>query len=80
MLGPSKNERVHILVSDPRGKTFWEGDKTTDAFGGAEVEFELPASAGLGMYRFSVFNRSKQTNYQTDMRFRVESFASPNSR
>ena len=74
---PVESASVYVQVTDPRGKKFWSGQVTTDRFGGAELEFDLPTSAGLGMYTFSVLDRQRQSNYQTDMRFRVEEFRKP---
>ncbi|NMC19744.1 MAG: alpha-2-macroglobulin, partial [Thermogutta sp.] len=45
---------VLIRLMGPRGDKLWERTAKADEFGGVEGEWEIPADAGLGVYRFAV--------------------------
>ena len=74
---PVANQKLHITVTDPRGKEFWSADKTSDRLGGIELDFDLPDTASLGMYSVNAWDPAGQRNYEMEMRFRVEEFRKP---
>ncbi|MCR9296050.1 MAG: MG2 domain-containing protein, partial [bacterium] len=51
---PLTHEPLLVSVWDPQGKTLAEHQVRTDEFGSFELDFQLPASATLGHYRFTV--------------------------
>ena len=48
------NQQFRIRVNDGRGNKVHEQLVKTDAYGGAEVAFDIPKSASLGRYSFTV--------------------------
>lgn len=72
---PLTNASFSIQLRDPYGKVFWEQMKTTDPFGGCEVEIELPKTTTLGVYSFQVVAQGRHV--PTNLRVRVEEFRKP---
>lgn len=73
------NKNVSIGMIDPAGNQVMEKNLVTDAYGGCDFEFELPASATLGSYGFQ-FNSQlglDSLRFESSLRFRVEEYRKP---
>ena len=69
-----------VYVTDPRGQEVLKReDLRTDAFGGVELDFDLPEDATLGSYRVN-FGQREATRSETPrggFSFRVEEYKKP---
>lgn len=63
-----------VQITNPMGEKIYEKDVTTDAFGGYEGEFAIPASATLGQYAISLVNAPGSTGGGS---FRIEEYKKP---
>jgi alpha-2-macroglobulin len=76
---PIANQNVSIGMIDPAGNQVMEKNLVTDAYGGCDFEFELPASATLGSYSFQVKSQLGLDSpwFESSLRFRVEEYRKP---
>ncbi|HEV2972109.1 MAG TPA: MG2 domain-containing protein, partial [Pirellulales bacterium] len=65
------NQHFTVEIHDPLGQKALSKVFTTDAYGGLEGEFPLPADAKLGTYQLSV------VNFSAGGSFRVEEYKKP---
>ena len=68
------NREVTVRLQDPKGEKVWEKTFSTDAFGGLNGEYSLPANATLGVYHLSVPHHYLSYN---SGQFRVEEYKKP---
>jgi len=61
---------ITLRIKDPQGTTLYNGDHTTDAFGGVALDWTPPADARLGVYRVEVKRYGSST-------FRLEEYKKP---
>ncbi len=59
-----------VEIHNPKGEKVFEKQFTSDAYGGIEGEFDLPADATLGQYGLSIVNHGGSS-------FRVEEYKKP---
>lgn len=67
---PGKSMELKFILRDANWKQMAEQKATTDEYGTASVEFELPQGGQTGMYHVSVNNRANSS-------FRVEEYKRP---
>ena len=67
---PGKSMELKIILRDANWKQVAEQKATTDEYGTASVDFELPQGGQTGMYHVSVNNRANSS-------FRVEEYKRP---
>ena len=72
---PIANTSFTVKVLDPQGKLVSEHKLSTDEFGGLELNTQLPASCGLGVYAYQVFHGEEPVS--SNLRVRVEEFRKP---
>jgi alpha-2-macroglobulin len=70
-------QQVKLVLHDAQGNRVNEQLAKTDAFGAFEFTYDLPATAGLGRYYFSLTSPDERTYYQTELAFRVEEYRKP---
>lgn len=67
---PGKSRELKFILRDANWKQMAEQKATTDEYGTASVDFELPQGGQTGMYHVSVNNRANSS-------FRVEEYKRP---
>ena len=67
---PGKSKELKFILRDANWKQVAEQKATTDEYGTASVDFELPQGGQTGMYHVSVNNRANSS-------FRVEEYKRP---
>ncbi len=68
---------VKLIMHDAQGNRLTEYAAQTDQYGAFEFTYDLPASASLGRYFFSITSADEQLHYQTELAFRVEEYRKP---
>lgn len=72
-----EGQQVKLTLHDAQGNRMSEHLPKTDAYGAFEFTYDLPATAALGRYYFSLTSPDERTYYQTELAFRVEEYRKP---
>jgi hypothetical protein len=65
---PRQNEDLEVEIEDEAYKTVFERKLTTDRFGVASTDWQIPATAPLGQYRISVARADHYSMESTNVR------------
>lgn len=70
-------QTYRLWITNPKGEKVIDTDVTTDAYGGIEGEYVIPADAPLGLWNYSILDRGTENYRWGGQLFRIEEYKKP---